>query len=389
MKQRLTWNIPTGMRDWLSIEASAKRKLTNQLLDLLGLWGYEEVSSPLLEFYQVLIKGESSQEADNLYKLIDRDGSILALRPEMTTPIARIVSSKIEGTPPWRLMYGGHVFRYEETAGRQREFSQVGVELIGQKGPEADSEVLSLAIEILKAAGLESFTVSLGHTGVLAGLLDDLRGEDEEQKAVRSYILNKDFVGLDSYLEHTGIANKQREDIIELLTGHIKFQELGGLMDRVPEGVKGALEELQKIYMLLKQNGMDSYVQIDLSTLRSQSYYTGMVFEIYTKGLGYPIGGGGRYDRLLNHFGKDYPATGFALGVERLLLSLKLAAKDDQLLLLAGESGTAKKVLNKASELRGQGTPVITDLRPLDEIQAKEFAKSKGAQLVWFLGGDV
>lgn len=385
MKQKIKLNTPKGMRDWLSTEAAAKRKLTNQLLDLLGLWGYEEVSSPLLEFYQVLIKGESGQEADNLYKLIDRDGSILALRPEMTTPIARIVSSKIEGTPPWRLMYGGHVFRYEETqAGRQREFSQVGVELIGQKGPEADSEVLSLAIEILKAAGLERFTVSLGHTGVLAGLLDVLPGEEEELISVRSYILNKDFVGLDAYLELTGVDKKKREGIIELLTGQIRLEDLSKLMNNAPKGVKDALEELRRIYTILKEYRMDTYVQIDLSTLRSQSYYTGMVFEIYTPGLGYPIGGGGRYDRLLNHFGKDYPATGFAVGVERLLLSLKPEIGNDQPLLLAGQSGTAGNILIKAAELRGQGKTVIADLRPQDEKEARELAEYKGAQLLWF-----
>lgn len=390
MKSRLTWDIPAGMRDWLNTEASAKRKLSNKLLDIIGLWGYEEVSSPLLEFYHVLIKGEGSQEADYLYKLIDRDGSILALRPEMTTPIARIVSSKIEGTPPWRLMYGGHVFRYEEIqAGKQREFSQVGVELIGQKGPEADTEVLSLAIEVLKAAGLEKFTVSLGHTGVLAGLLDILPGEEEEQAAVRNYILNKDFVGLNNYLERTGVATKKREEIIELLTGQISVQDLSSLVDSAPEGVKDALEELQQVYEILKNYGLDSFIQIDLSTLRSQTYYTGIVFEIYTPGLGYPIGGGGRYDKLLCHFGKDYPATGFALGVERLLLSLKPGAKGELPLALAGVSGTACEILKKAAELREQGRTVITDLRPLNEKQAEALAEDKEARLVWFPGGEV
>ncbi|MDX9871583.1 MAG: ATP phosphoribosyltransferase regulatory subunit [Clostridia bacterium] len=324
--------IPAGMRDWLPPEAGKRRMLMNTLLDKIALSGYQEIATPLLEYYQALTKGEAGTAPDNLYKLLERDGSILALRPEMTMPIARVIGGgKMPGKPPWRLMYGQEVFRYELVqAGRQRGFSQVGVELVGEAGPEADCEILALAISALKKSGLEKFTVSLGHMGVLKGLLSSLSWEQEQLEALRSYILEKDFVGLHQLLDKAGLDTILKEELINLLTRPLTLAELKTLIPAVHDNIRPALQEIARIAELLDTFGFLPYLQIDLSTLRAQDYYTGMVFEIYTAGIGYPIGGGGRYDQLLRHFGRDLPATGFALGVERILLSLQGGSQNEE-----------------------------------------------------------
>lgn len=377
-------NIPSGMRDWLKGEAKKKRILTNGLLEFLESWGYQEVTTPILEYYQVLVQGESGSEPDQLYKLIDRDGSILALRPELTTPIARVVSSKIQGKPPWRLMYGGEVFRYEDIqAGKQRQFAQVGVELIGQKGPEADGEILALAIEALRKLGLEKFKVSLGHTGVLGGILQSLSGNEQEVKKARNLILEKDFVGLQHLLEKTGLEKASVDGLMDLLTKPLNPEKITGLT-ALPAQIAEALEEIASIWQTVENYGYGTYIQVDLSTLRHQTYYTGMVFEIYTLGIGYPIGGGGRYDHLLCRFGKDYPATGFALGMERLLLSLPEKEEGTkQVLLACGQPGARRQLTQRAYAMREAGCRVIADQRTMTKEEAARLAEEKNAQLCY------
>ncbi|MCR4442571.1 MAG: ATP phosphoribosyltransferase regulatory subunit [Peptococcaceae bacterium] len=383
--------VPAGMRDLLPPEAGRKRRLVNTILEKMALWGYEEISTPLLEYYHVLTKGETGAGPDQLYKLIERDGSILALRPEVTTSIARVVGGKMTGVPPWRLMYGCDVFRYEAVqAGRQRQFTQAGAELIGQDGPEADSEVLALAVEALRASGLTDFTISLGHMGILSGLLSGLSLEERTLDEARGLILEKDFAGLHHFLERAGLPGEKSDSLVDMLTRSFAPADLDGLLARAPACLQPVFAELGSIAGLLDAYGCSSFVQVDLSTLRSQAYYTGMVFEIYTPGIGYPIGGGGRYNRLLRRFGRDCPATGFALGVERLLLSLPGGEENEAPVLLAAGSekeSDRRRLLEKARELRSQGCPVILELRALKRGEAERMAREKGAKLIRWAGG--
>lgn len=382
--------IPAGMRDWLPPEAGTKRELINKLLGNMAQWGYEEVSSPLLEYYQVFNKNESGTGPDNLYKLIERDGSILVLRPEMTIPIARIIGGKITGSAPWRLMYGEEVFRYELVqAGRQRGFTQVGVELVGENSLEADSEVLALAISSLRCIGIEKFTVSLGHMGVLKGLLSSLNWEKELLDELRMLILEKDFVGLGQLLEKAGLAETEKEGFLKLLTQPLSLNELKTVIGRSDGEIQTALQEIERIIELLDAYGYSQYIQIDLSTLRSQDYYTGIIFEIYTVGIGYPIGGGGRYDGLLRQYGPDQPATGFALGIERIMLSFPPKQEMKKTVLLAGEAETnptPRALAEKAESLRHEGKNVILELRKLTPEQAAELAAKKEAELLLWQG---
>ncbi|MHB8156787.1 MAG: ATP phosphoribosyltransferase regulatory subunit [Desulfocucumaceae bacterium] len=382
--------IPAGMRDWLPPEAGEKRALINTLLKNISAWGYSEISSPLLEYYQVFNKSEAG--TDSLYKLIERDGSILALRPEMTIPIARIIGSKLSGNPPWRLMYGEEVFRYELVqAGRQRGFNQVGVELVGEKGPEADCEVLALAISSLKCIGLEKFKVSLGHMGVFKALLGSLALEETLLEELRKLILEKDFAGLHEFLERVGLKEGKAEELLRLLTQPLSLEDIKRLTPTMQGGIQTSLQEIIDIIELLEAYGYAQYIQVDLSTLRSQEYYTGVVFEIYTAGIGYPIGGGGRYDNLLCQYGKDCPATGFALGIERIILSMPSANEMAKPILLVGDKAAGIKpeaLAAKAKELRGAGRQVILELRTLGREQAAALAEKMGAELLLWQGSE-
>lgn len=385
MPNKFKLNIPQGMRDWLPHEAYRKRELVNTLLKQISLWGYEEINTPMLEYYQVLLPDENWEGAEQIYKLIDREGRILALRPEMTLPIARMVSTKLPAAYPWRLMYGGEVFRYEQIqTGRQREFCQVGGELLGAVGAEADSEILALTVEALRAVGVDNFTISLGHTGVLKGLLESLSWEEVQLKQVRTLILEKDFVGLSSCLFAAGMREQQIKTLVNFLTCQLSPDDLEKEWPDLPQGILSAFADLQKIIRFLKIYGYERYIQVDLSTLRSQEYYTGMVFKIYTPGIGYPIGGGGRYDQLLHNWGTDCPATGFALGVERILLSLSQQSKQEEkekLVFLAGTD--AQKVISKALQLRKEGLKVITEIGQLSRSEAEKLALKKEAVLHW------
>src|SRR5207244_2997015 len=166
--------VPPGMRDLLPGEAARARGVTDRLLARLRRWGYREVATPTIEYFDTLVRGEGTEAGDRLFKLVDRGGELLALRPEMTTPVARLITTHLRGRPlPLRLAYAGQVFRGSETgSGRLREFPQVGCELIGADTLEADAEIVALAVDALAASGAAECSVSLGHVGFLRGILE-------------------------------------------------------------------------------------------------------------------------------------------------------------------------------------------------------------------------
>lgn len=354
--------IPTGVKDVLPGEAWNKRSLEAALVNLFQQWSYLEVATPTFEFYEV-VREEDSPE-DQLFKFIDREGRILALRPDMTTPIARLVTTHLRnGSLPLRLFYTGSVFRYESIqTGRQREFSQAGVELIGARGVGADSEVIALAIEALLACSLEQFRIGIGQVAVTKGLIEQTGQDPAALKKIKQAIINKDFVGLETILGQQGCSEEQKVKLMEIATlhGSREVLEKARQLSSEPE-IVNALDALQEVYEILDNYGLSKYIFFDFSILRDFDYYTGIVFEGYAPGLGYPVCGGGRYDNLLGKFGYDCPAIGFALGLERIMLAQNASPGLPPVdYLLTGHDYAA--LLKKAKELRGQGFIVEIDL---------------------------
>lgn len=391
MQVNLERKIPAGVRDILPEEAGQKRQIENQFGQVFGSWGYREVLTPTFEYYDALVMGGLDQD-DNLYKFLDRQGKLLALRPDMTTPIARMVATRQKDSGvPQRLCYFANAFSYADPQmGRQREFFQAGVELIGLPQGEADGEVIALAVEALKSVGLKKFRIHVGQIDVFNGLMEELGLAEADQVRVKQAISAKNYVGLEELLQGLGCSPEQKETLVRItsMCGGQEVLAEALELSRNPRAV-AAIKNLQEIFGTLEMYGVAEYVMVDLGVLRGFDYYTGMVFEGYSLELGFPICGGGRYDGLLAKFGFDCPATGFAIGIDRIYLAL---TKQQQLplqsaldYLIVYQRSALGQAINQATQLRRQGYKVellpeteginaqaiIAEKRPLQVIEVK------------------
>lgn len=375
-------SLPAGVRDILPDEAARVRQLENILAGLFTAWGYQEVIPPTFEYADTYSRKGNSQPQGYLFRFIDREGEVVALRPEFTTPIARLVSTRLNRTSlPLRLFYLGNVFRYQSNVvGGQREFLQAGLELVGARGARADAEVLLLAAEALLSAGLEDFQILMGHVQITEALLAaSFAPEDIPQ--VREALMRKDYVGL-SRLMQVSDQPSCAWQVRDLQGGREVLDRLRAVL---PQQGNGPAQELAEVWEALAACGLQDRLSLDLTLVRDLDYYTGVVFEIYAPGLGFPLGGGGRYDHLLEQFGLDAPATGFALGVERLLSVLPSACQTQVVpdYLVGGEDTLA--VLLRARELRRQGYRVELLAPEISRERAQEMARARGIKEICYL----
>lgn len=383
-KDNSVLKIPYGTRDFLPAEAAGKRVVETRLAELFAQWGYEEVVTPSIEYLDTLGLGSSQNIGDHLFKLFDKSNQTLALRHEMTTPIARLVSTRLQDSPlPLKLSYISSVFRYEQTqAGRQCEFYQAGVELMGPGSPATDAEVVALAVTGLLRSGLTEFTVCLGQVEFLNGILNQYRLSSQEQEDLKAAMERRNLVDLNQLVDELNLPENAKQVLKELplLNGGEDLLKQAYDM-ALNEQSRRALDNLAEIYRLLKAYKVEQYVRFDLGIIRDFSYYTGMVFEVYAPGLGYPLCGGGRYDHLLADFGTACPATGFALGIERILLAIERQKlpmhslpRDVYVGYAAGKETTA---IERAAQLREQGKSVELAVSSQTEAAAKESQQAK------------
>lgn len=384
MKRKLA--VPPGMKDILPGEARQRREITGRLMDLFARHGYQEVATSALEYYEVVER--DGMDPSQVFRVLDREGGTLALRPDLTAPIARMVATRLRERPlPLRLCYTGNTFRYETLqTGRQREFTQAGVERIGPGGPVADLEVLCLAVDALETAGLADFAIGVGDVRVTDGLLRSFLPPDAVEEA-RERVAGKDFVALRGLLGDlgSGPAARRLGDLLARNGGPEMLEAAGELLED-PEGT-AALDGLRTIAGALDRCGLAHRVFFDFGILRSFAYYTGMVFEGFAPGVGHPLCGGGRYDRLLTSFGFPAPAVGFALGLERLLLALggDCAPLSGEVLVTGRDPGS---VLAKARELRAGGAAAVLDLETEDLAAAQERARCLGIERIYVVEND-
>lgn len=383
-KDNSVLKIPYGTRDFLPAEAAGKRVVETRLAELFAQWGYEEVVTPSIEYLDTLGLGSSQNIGDHLFKLFDKSNQTLALRHEMTTPIARLVSTRLQDSPlPLKLSYISSVFRYEQTqAGRQCEFYQAGVELMGPGSPATDAEVVALAVTGLLRSGLTEFTVCLGQVEFLNGILNQYRLSSQEQEDLKAAMERRNLVELNQLVDELNLPENAKQVLKELplLNGGEDLLKRAYDM-ALNEQSRRALDNLAEIYRLLKAYKVEQYVRFDLGIIRDFSYYTGMVFEVYAPGLGYPLCGGGRYDHLLADFGTACPATGFALGIERILLAIERQKlpmhslpRDVYVGYAAGKETTA---IERAAQLREQGKSVELAVSSQTEAEARESQQAK------------
>ncbi len=298
--------IPPGTRDVLPEEMRELREISSRMRETFEEAGYGEVHTPALEYEEVLRRGEE-HAAGARYRTFDEQGEVLALRSDMTIPIARVVATRYaDAEPPLRFCYFAHAWRaVERGAGEPREFLQGGLELIGAEGPDADAEVVALTIAALDAAGLRRHRVGVGDGSLYRTLLHDLEVPEDRHMALMECLSGRDLVGLDRVVSDL----PARELLAELPTLR------GG-----PEVLDRA-EGLRALHAALERRGVADRVIYDLGLVRELGYYTGAVFEVYDPAVGFALGGGGRYDELLGRFGRALPACGVALDLQRVHLA--------------------------------------------------------------------
>lgn len=365
---------PYGTRDFLPTEAAAKRTIEQKIFELFASFGYEEVVTPTMEYLETLTTSSGRVIEPHLFKMFDRNNRTLALRHEMTTPIARLAVSRLkDSSMPLKLSYNSNVFRFRTNQpGRQCEFYQAGVELLGVSNAFADAEVIALAAQALSVAGLEDFKICLGQVEFAGGLMEHL--SPEVQADIKAAIERHDIVALNK------LDVDETFKIIPTLQGGCEvLNKAQALADN--ERSRRALDNLNEIYRLLEIYGVSDKITFDLGLIRDFEYYTGMVFEAYSHGVGYSLAGGGRYDNMLKDFGAACPATGFALGIERILDARKFQgvaedsrAKDFYLSYAAGHEDAA---IQRAAELRGTGKIVEVSLTPQSKADAEKSCAEK------------
>lgn len=318
------WKLhtPNGVNDILPDECALKKDIESTIWSVFSSIGYKEVETPTFEYYDCYdsVDGQISQE--HMFKFFDEQGRILALRPDFTTSIARMASTKISpASMPLRYLYTGSVFRVEQTQGaRQREFTQSGIELIGSYSPSADAEVISAAMEAVMAVGIEDFSMEIGQIAFFNGLVAQAGLDEKSIEKLRERIDSKDSVGIKSIIDKLNIDDSVKQLIIDLpylFGGDEVFEK--AYVKGLNETSKIALDNLKRIYELLCLYGFEKYVSIDLGMLESIDYYTGSIFKCYTHGVGFPICAGGRYDNLMGQFGAPKGAVGAAIGINRLM----------------------------------------------------------------------
>ncbi|MBB4636997.1 ATP phosphoribosyltransferase regulatory subunit [Longimicrobium terrae] len=309
--------VPPGSQDLLADDVRLRRTVQRVWFDLAEASGYREVIPPTFEYEEVFTLA-GTQLANELIRFVDRDGRLVALRADFTSAIARMAATRLrDAEPPLRLSYAGKVYRQRpEGGGHARETFQLGAELIGSAGPDADVETLRLAIGLLRALRVRDFQINLGDIRFVQPLLTGL--DEEEAESLRSAIDRKDRAALADGARRYGAPAAVARALVELpeLIGRGEVLLRARSLASGPEA-EAAIERLRAIDALLTEEER-AHVVYDLGEIRGLGYYTGMQFEVFVAGLGRAVAFGGRYDGLLARFGADRPAVGFALETDAL-----------------------------------------------------------------------
>lgn len=377
MSKPFMFEKPIGMRDTLPELYEAKNEIRTQIRKELTLWGYQPIETPTLEYYDTV--GFASAILDQqLFKLLDKRGNTLVLRPDMTAPIARLVASSLkEEELPLRLTYDTNVFRAQhDEGGRPAEFEQIGIELIGDKTNSADGEVTALMVAALQKAGLGHFKIAIGHVGYINALLLDVVGNEERADTLRRFLYEKNYVGFRHHVKNLSLSSIDKTRLLELLNLRGDFSKLEKAKELVTngEGAK-ALQELEKLWEVLDSYGITDFVKLDLNLIMHMSYYTGAVFEAYSDNLGTPIASGGRYDELLQKFNRPAPATGFGIRLDLLVKALQIPAEKQPVSCIIYSNERRKDAIQLAEEKRNEGTAVIlqdlTGVKDVDQFSQR------------------
>lgn len=381
------WNkiTPEGTNDLLFEECIARRYVEKELNEVFSSHGFNEVVTPGLEFYDVF----SGIGQEVMYKMTDKQGRLVVMRPDSTMPIARLAATRLQGLPkPIRLFYTQPIYRNNPgLTGRSDETAQTGIELLGAGGIRADLEVIVTAMEALGKC-LPNFRLEIGHAGFFRALAEQLPITEDVREDIRKTIESKDYAALNSILD--GLEDSRQVSAMRklprLFGGEEVFAEAAPLCDDVKS--KETIEYLHEIYRALTQRGLGNQIIVDLGLVQRNDYYTNIVFSAYVEEFGDAVLLGGRYDHLLGNFDLPMPAIGFAINVDAIanimLESHKIRATAPVDVFVHGEAGFEMKALEYATKLVEQGYRCESSVFETRE-QAKEYAKIRGILRIDFV----
>ena len=385
MEQKL--HTPEGVRDIYNKECETKLALQKTLSTVLHLYGYQDIQTPTFEYDDVFRKEIGSTSTQELYRFFDRDGNILALRPDITPSVARAAATLFESEDfPIRLCYVGNTFiNHTSYQGRLKENTQLGAELIGLDSIEADAEMLAMVVDGLKKTGLKEFQINIGHVDFSQSLLEATGLEEEEREEIRTLIANRNYFGVEEILDNRAVKGSVKEAfhiLPELIGGPEILEDAARIAPNV--NARLAITRLQQIYKLLKLYKAEDHITFDLSMMGSYGYYTGIIFRAYTYGTGDAVVRGGRYD----------PSIGFAIIVDELMSALnrqKIAVQTGKRNLLVYTEATEKWAISLAGTFRSKGKNIeMIKREPEEEREIYEaYGKRSSIASILYLRDDM
>jgi histidyl-tRNA synthetase len=373
------------MRDFLPEDAQKMRYVEQTARQLADLYGYEEVITPVVESHELLAAKAGEEIRLRMYTFNDLAGRKLALRPEFTPSIARLVATKLRTAPkPLKLFCIGSLYRYDEPQfGRFREFWQANYELMGSSKPEADAEILTITSDLLHRLGLRDFYLKIGHVGIIRGILTEEGIVEEQQNQIMQLLDHKQWEDALTATKRQCPANSCCPIILKSLF-ETKGKDTDRTLKKIKQTVKAyekataATENLQQILDLAQKSGIQHETLIEAGFARGLEYYTGMITEAYVPELeGLALGGGGRYDKLIELFGGEpTPAVGVAMGPDRIVLATEkqninlTQKKENRILVVPIKPEMKTQAFEIASKLRRQG--IVAEI----EVMGRELSKA-------------
>lgn len=373
---------PEGTNDILFKECIVRRNLEKSVSEIFYSRGYNEIITPALEFFDLFNLNSRHFPQEDLYKMVDRKGRLLVLRPDSTMPIARVVATRLrEATLPLRLCYNQYAYNISPVMrGRSDQIDQAGIELIGSSEKTADLEVIETAVSVLDECSCGDFSLEIGDIGFFRELMNQLSVDDAMKETIRELIESKNYPSLNDVLDSIGDNNITRalKMLPRLFGTEEVFEKAAKLFS--DEKTDSILGNLKKLYKELSKLGHNGHITVDLGMVNRTDYYTGVIIKGYIEGSGDPVLSGGRYDKLISEFGYDVPATGFALDIDAVA---KIKTKNESIqsrktdIIVFAEKGFEMSAVLKARELRKDGK-VVEMAVSYDLSEVKKYADEFG-----------
>lgn len=382
-------SLPRGVADYLPSRAAALSALEQQVLQVATGWGFQQILPPALEFENVLAEGIGEGLRGRTFRFDDwQSGRLLAIPPDITPQIARIVATRLKGKPlPHRISYAGRVLRHSELqSGRSREIMQAGVELIGLDSPEADAEMVAMAVEVVQLAKLRNFKVDLGQVVFCQGVFEASGLDKEPLQLIRAAVALKDVSTVKQLLGRYPVSDASQQELLALprLFGGCEVLEEAEQVVTNPRSCT-ALKNIKQVVAILALHGISDCLTIDLGETRGLDYHTGLTFEGFVPGIGEALFSGGRYDDLMGRYGDSAPATGFTCNLVSLMQALELQGithEPQRDLLVFNATSDRGDALCVSSQLRQAGYSVARDIIKRDLDASIAYASQSGIKAV-------